>query len=876
MWPQAGASSNTGWDAGNGGSSGAQDWASYYQAMPTSQVDWGSLAQQWISMKAENTNVPTLYGDEIEAPPPAPGEEQFIPQQSNRMTPYNQWPPMHLPPPILHTHEIVKQDIQHPPLPHAPPLPAMPHPNSQPEGGLADMDMDEDDETADTSITNNDWSSGMSHEQSINKNFKQSEQYYGKTNPDSNAEVKKSNARAGYQQQSFGGPSPHPPGGGWIHKGTQSIGRGRGNTNVNPIPSLMGAQINMSTNISEYAPPGIMGSIANLDAAARKKLPPWIREGLEKMEREKQKKEDELLRKKLREDKLRKRREEELKMAEKRKENPGLSKFDAMDSNSESDDNETEQYAGISGISDNASSKNIDTLDKDSNLHGKGDISNTSQRKRPSRFDEQGPAASDFSDHEHNTDGDKINAKKAPQKHFTKEEILEEMSLILKRTLTEILLDVTTEEIESTAKESLASAQRQRSKSVVNAKIRANRAFKKNPISSLGLTGYGSGSDNSDSDAEKSERSDEETSNSESDDGLEERLNQRKRLFERTESTILDDCADLEKDLKRREKIWKEQENSSERKRHGSKNSNQSDPSDNSKSNNVKTFEKISAAVHNPSGVNGSNKMNVETTNSKETKISKNEKYLYSPTHSKTSYTGNTDKPNFESGNSSDNASDITQNAPQVPSSKEERNHHDKFGQISPRHATKEKTDSRSRRRDRSTSRDSKVNEQEREASKSGSIKTRECIRNDEKRDKGSNKTKRRSSSREKHKSKKKSRSRSPRSTKHSRRSRTRSRSRNRSKKKHSHSKRSRSRSREKKSSTYEPKSSSRRHRSRSREKQTSRRSRSRSKEKRSRKRNSSTSSETSTFSHASEKRRDNRDSDISSSSRRVRRRSRS
>merc|ERR1719189_667552 len=59
-------------------------------------------------MKTENTNIPSLYGDEIEAPPPAPGEEQFIPQQSNRMIPYNQWPPMHLPPPILHTHEIFK------------------------------------------------------------------------------------------------------------------------------------------------------------------------------------------------------------------------------------------------------------------------------------------------------------------------------------------------------------------------------------------------------------------------------------------------------------------------------------------------------------------------------------------------------------------------------------------------------------------------------------------------------------------------------------------------------------------------------------------------------------------------------------------------
>merc|ERR1712223_1674410 len=129
-----------------------------------------------------------------------------------------------------------------------------------------------------------------------------------------------------------------------IHKGTQSIGRGRGNTNINPIPSLMGAQINMSTNISEYAPHGIMGSIANLDAAARKKLPPWIREGLEKMEREKQKKEEEEIRKKLREEKLRKRREEELKMEEKRKQDPGVSKFDDMNSGSESD-SDTNDYS---------------------------------------------------------------------------------------------------------------------------------------------------------------------------------------------------------------------------------------------------------------------------------------------------------------------------------------------------------------------------------------------------------------------------------------------------------------------------------------------------------------------------------------------------
>merc|ERR1719328_163996 len=120
-----------------------------------------------------------------------------------------------------------------------------------------------------------------------------------------------------------------------------------------------------------------------------------------------------------------------------------------------------------------------------------------------------------------------IAIKEVPKKHLTKDEILEEMSFILKRTLTEILLEVTTEEIQATAEDSLASAQRQKSKSVLNAKIRANRAFKKNPISSLGLTGYGSGTDDSASESEKSDKkSGDNTSDSDSDMELEERLKQ--------------------------------------------------------------------------------------------------------------------------------------------------------------------------------------------------------------------------------------------------------------------------------------------------------------------------------------------------------------
>ena len=78
MWSQSGLPTVPGWNAGNGdnGQTGTQDWASYYQAMPSNQVDWGSLAQQWIAMKTENTLPPQTF-DEVEPPPPAPGEEQF-------------------------------------------------------------------------------------------------------------------------------------------------------------------------------------------------------------------------------------------------------------------------------------------------------------------------------------------------------------------------------------------------------------------------------------------------------------------------------------------------------------------------------------------------------------------------------------------------------------------------------------------------------------------------------------------------------------------------------------------------------------------------------------------------------------------------------
>merc|ERR1719210_1865373 len=140
---------------------------------------------------------------------------------------------------------------------------------------------------------------------------------------------------------------------------------------MNQIPSLMGLSSNSSSIIDSssaysthsYSTPGMIGSMANLDAAARKKLPPWIREGLEKMEREKLKKEEELMRKMLREEKLRKRREEELKMDEKRKQDPGMSKFDDMNSDSESNEDNSEPLNAVNSnsndLSDNEGSINV-------------------------------------------------------------------------------------------------------------------------------------------------------------------------------------------------------------------------------------------------------------------------------------------------------------------------------------------------------------------------------------------------------------------------------------------------------------------------------------------------------------------------------------
>lgn len=92
------------WSAPGHNPMGESQWTAHYQTMPTNQVDWAALAQQWIAMK----------GSSNFAPPPMQAQVQ------------------HQPPP---------------PMPAPPPPPILSQSQSfQNEGGVANMDLEDDDE----------------------------------------------------------------------------------------------------------------------------------------------------------------------------------------------------------------------------------------------------------------------------------------------------------------------------------------------------------------------------------------------------------------------------------------------------------------------------------------------------------------------------------------------------------------------------------------------------------------------------------------------------------------------------------------------------------------------------------------------------------
>merc|ERR1719361_1972642 len=267
-------------------------------------------------------------------------------------------------------------------------------------------------------------------------------------------------------------------------------------------------------------------NMANLDAAARKKLPAWIREGLEKMEKEKLKKEEAELRAKLREEKLRKQRELE------QAQSPQRSKFDNMNSDEEQKDDSDDDYD---------SAKLFRTTDTDA-MSTKRTSRFTDSKSPPSQ-----PPITNLTKEVNTEDEPSPDSSPASSIHLSKEEILEEMTFVLRRTMTEILLEVTSDEMKNIATEVFAS-EKEKSKNKA-AVARAGLGGVKL------LSAYGNSDDENDSEDNVDGRDNDDNGDSDSD--LEGKVRKKKRQFEKLEEDILANCASMERDYDAREKRWK-------------------------------------------------------------------------------------------------------------------------------------------------------------------------------------------------------------------------------------------------------------------------------------------------------------------------------
>jgi len=281
------------WSApGHGAPMMESQWSAHYQQMPQNQVDWASLAQQWIAMKDSMPPEPPV-------PPQISGpQNMYGGHHQPHMPPHSM--PTPPPPPSInqhHLHHQTSRDMSE----HAPN--SYQHSNYEDEGGMANMDLEEPEEPY------------VNH----------------KPMPDV------------YHTARRHPSSPHPPGQylpKHIHEQNKqrnfyqrqnSMGGPPGSWN-NQHPGQFGGNSSHQHMMQDDPNAGQFSNMGNLDAAARNKLPVWIRQGLEKMERDKQKKEQDERRALQREERLKKQRELELRRS------PGKSKFDDMNSDASDDD----------------------------------------------------------------------------------------------------------------------------------------------------------------------------------------------------------------------------------------------------------------------------------------------------------------------------------------------------------------------------------------------------------------------------------------------------------------------------------------------------------------------------------------------------------
>lgn len=245
-----------------------------------------------------------------------------------------------------------------------------------------------------------------------------------------------------------------------------------------------------------------------IDAAKRRQLPAWIREGLEKMERQKHKAVE-----RERQEILRSQELEARKIAEEEARavlNPSKSKFDS------DSDKELEQ--------------DLDDRDNDDKKNNTGISPEIIVRPRRSRFrDAESPESRVTNNDSPTFLQPTVNS---PVKR-SRDEILQDVMLKVRRSLTEILLEVTNEEISNVCREVWSRARTKAPAGDTPVASLTNRAPIAQITRELGLGIYGDS--NSDSEEEQEIQP---ADNNDSDFELKETLRRRQAAFKKTEEEI--------------------------------------------------------------------------------------------------------------------------------------------------------------------------------------------------------------------------------------------------------------------------------------------------------------------------------------------------
>ncbi|XP_044738113.1 arginine/serine-rich protein PNISR isoform X2 [Chrysoperla carnea] len=268
-----------------------------------------------------------------------------------------------------------------------------------------------------------------------------------------------------------------------------------------------------------------------LDAAKRRQLPAWIREGLEKMEREKQKQLDKEREAREREEFLKRKKQEE---------------------------EEVRKVMTDSGMV---------TLPSKSKFESDSEDSGKEDRIKPSFKRETSPPKRIMKKRE------STEMESPPIRSKSKEERIQDVMLTVRRMMTEILLDVTTEEIENICQEEL-----KRYRASASAMNPQKTPALASLTGKLGLGIYGE-SGSSGSESEHSDAND-------SDSNLKETIRRRKAEFMRTEREIDAHALDMERRQLEHERLQREHEQSG--------NNNSSGGGNPSGSNNAKDGERYS------------------------------------------------------------------------------------------------------------------------------------------------------------------------------------------------------------------------------------------------------------------------------------------